>query len=77
MTQAEAAALLILASRISDRVSLSSPESAVEQIVALCRRFPLFVERLRTRQRQRVPLDKIKDEVRCPGFTARDLETAF
>jgi hypothetical protein len=60
--EAEAAALLIWAGRISDRMSLSSPENAVEQIVALCRRFPLFVERLRTRQRQRVPLEKIKDE---------------
>lgn len=60
--EAEAAGLLILANRISDRISLSSPENAVEQIVVLCRRFPLFVERLRTRQRQRVPLEKIKDE---------------
>jgi hypothetical protein len=60
--EAEAAGLLILANRISDRISLISPENAVEQIVVLCRRFPLFVERLRTRQRQRVPLEKIKDE---------------
>lgn len=59
--EAEAAALLILVNRVSDRISLSSPENAVDQVVALCRRFPLFAERLRIRQRQRTPFD-IKDE---------------
>ncbi|MDF0492252.1 hypothetical protein [Bradyrhizobium yuanmingense] len=59
--EAEAAALLILVNRVSDRISLSSPDNAVDQIVALCRRFPLFAERLRIRQRQRAPL-VIKDE---------------
>jgi hypothetical protein len=59
--EAEAAALLILVSHVSDRISLSSPENAVDQIVVLCRRFPLFAERLRIRQRQRTPFE-IKDE---------------
>ncbi|MCW5691012.1 MAG: hypothetical protein KIT48_01465 [Pseudolabrys sp.] len=59
--EAEAAALLILVSRVSGRITLSSPENAVDQIVVLCRRFPLFVERLRIRQRQR-PSFEIKDE---------------
>ncbi|MCP1830714.1 hypothetical protein J2R76_007414 [Bradyrhizobium sp. USDA 4532] len=59
--EAEAAALLILVNRVSDRISLSSPDNAVDQIVALCRRFPLFAERLRIRQRQRAPV-VIKDE---------------
>jgi hypothetical protein len=51
--ESEAAALLILVNRVSDRISLSSPDNAVDRIVALCRRFPLFAERLRIRQRQR------------------------
>jgi hypothetical protein len=59
--ESEAAALLILVNRVSDRISLSSPDNAVDRIVALCRRFPLFAERLRIRQRQRASL-VIKDE---------------
>ncbi|WP_156332513.1 transposase [Rhodopseudomonas sp. AAP120] len=59
--EAEAAALLILVNRVSDRISLSSPDNAVDQIVALCRRFPLFAERLRSRQQHRAPFE-IKDE---------------
>ncbi|MCP3385989.1 hypothetical protein NLM31_36955 [Bradyrhizobium sp. CCGUVB4N] len=58
---AEAAALAVLTSRILDRISLGKPDDAVEQIVTLCRRFPLFAERLRSRQRQRAPFD-VKDE---------------
>lgn len=59
--EAEAAALLILVNRASDRLSLSSPGNAVEQIVALCRRFPLFAERLGSRHKQRAPFE-ITDE---------------
>ncbi len=59
--EAEAAALLVLIGRVSDRISLTSPETAVDQVVALCRRFPLFAERLRVRQRQRPNFD-ITDE---------------
>lgn len=59
--ESEAAALLILVNRVSDRISLSSSDNSVDRIVALCRRFPLFAERLRIRQRQRASL-VIKDE---------------
>ena len=51
---AEAATLYILARRITDAVSLASPEvSPADRIVSLCRRFPLFIERLQRRQRGR------------------------
>ena len=53
---AEAATLLLVASRAIDRIALGSSEATPEdRIVSLCRRFPLFVERLQKRQRSRPP----------------------
>jgi hypothetical protein len=50
----EAATLLSLVGRLIDGIVLGgSDNSPVERIVALCRRFPLFVERLQKRQRGR------------------------
>jgi hypothetical protein len=52
----EAATFAILAHRTVDRITFDSPETSPEErIVILCRRFPLFVERLQTRQRGRLP----------------------
>jgi len=51
---AEAAALVVMAGRMTDRVQLtSSGTSPVDLITALCRRLPLLVERLGNRQRKR------------------------
>jgi len=51
---AEAGALYIVAQRITNAVSLASPDvSPADRIMKLCRRFPLFVERLQRRQRGR------------------------
>jgi hypothetical protein len=59
---AEAAALAVLARRATDHIVLGSAETTPEdRIVALCRRFPLFVDRLQVRQRGRAPL-AVKDE---------------
>lgn len=59
---AEAAALVVLANRAAERAALASDEiSPEERIVALCRRFPLFVERLQHRQRNR-PIFGVDDE---------------
>jgi REase_DpnII-MboI len=59
---AEAAALVVLANRAAERAALASDEiSPEERIVALCRRFPLFVDRLQDRQRSR-PTFAVDDE---------------
>lgn len=59
---AEAATLAILAHRAVDRIALGSSEGSIEEhIVALCRRFPLLVDRLQSRQRNRPPFS-IEDE---------------
>ena len=59
---AEAAALVVLANRAAERAALASDEiSPEERIVALCRRFPLFVDRLQDRQRSR-PSFAVDDE---------------
>lgn len=54
---AEAAGLYIVLKRGIDRLALESMSDTkpVDRIVALCRRFPLFVERLQIRQRNRSP----------------------
>lgn len=53
---ADAAAVVTLLKKAMDRVSLLSADTGVEdRIVAICRRFPLFVEQLQTRQRRRAP----------------------
>lgn len=52
---AEAATILILLRRIMSRIVINTRKSApAELVVSLCRRFPLFVERLQRRQRGRV-----------------------
>ena len=59
---AEAAALAVLARRATDQIVLGSPETTPEdRIIALCRRFPLFVDRFQVRQRGRAPL-AVNDE---------------
>jgi hypothetical protein len=59
---AEAAALVVMAGRVTDRVQLTSAGTpSVDLIGALCRRFPLLVERLRKRQRKRAPI-VVRDE---------------
>ena len=74
--EAEAAALLIFVNRVSDRISLNSPENAVDQVIALCRRFPLFAERLRIRRGNEHRLtSKMSD--RCSGLAARYFEAPF
>lgn len=53
---AEAATLAIVAQRAVDRITFGSTEATPEErIVVLCRRFPLLVERLHSRQRARSP----------------------
>jgi len=59
--EAEAAALLVLATRLTDGAALSSPDDPVARIITVCRRFPLFADQLRSRQRSRPPFE-IKDE---------------
>lgn len=59
---AEAAALAVLATRAGERAALAADETSPEdRIVALCRRFPLFVDRLQNRQRGRDPFS-VDDE---------------
>jgi REase_DpnII-MboI len=58
----EAATLFVSLQRIRDKISLISEASTpADRILTLCRRFPLLVERLQTRQRGRAPLE-IADE---------------
>jgi hypothetical protein len=59
---AEAATILISFQRIIDRIALGSRETTpTERVLSLCRRFPLFVERLQKRQRNR-PSFSVSDE---------------
>jgi hypothetical protein len=59
---AEAATVLVILQRTIDRVSLGSEAvSPTDRIIALCRRFPLLVQRLQQRQRGRLPFT-VKDE---------------
>jgi hypothetical protein len=60
---AEAAGLYVVLKRCIDRLTLGSTLDAnpVEKVVALCRRFQLFVERLQVRQRNR-PSYAVADE---------------
>ncbi|MBI1204956.1 MAG: transposase [Rhodopseudomonas sp.] len=51
---AEAAAIAVIGQRVVDRLTFGSSEtSPVERVIGLWRRFPLFVERLQSRQRSR------------------------
>jgi hypothetical protein len=59
---AEASTVFILFNRVIDRIALVGGETTpVDMVMGLCRRFPLFVERLRNRQRNRDPV-AIEDE---------------
>ncbi len=58
----EAATLFVELQRIRDKISLSSQASTpTDRVLTLCRRFPLFIERLQKRQRGRASLN-IADE---------------
>jgi hypothetical protein len=57
----EAVTSSIIAHRVSERPIVSSSDDPVELIVSHCRRFPLFVRQLATRQRSRPPFD-VQDE---------------
>jgi hypothetical protein len=59
---AESSAIWIVVRRAIDGLVLVSDEATpLQRIIILCRRFPLFVERLQNRQRGRAPY-QIKDE---------------
>lgn len=58
---AEAAAVLVLLERAINRAGLAASDDPMARVVSLCRRFPLFVERLQARQRNR-PAFEVQDE---------------
>lgn len=58
---AEAAGVFVLLQRAVNRAALGTSEDSVERVVSLCKRLPMFVERLQKRQRSRVPIE-VKDE---------------
>lgn len=62
-TASEAAAALVLATRLIDSVTVGrrGSVSPVELIVGLCRRFPLFTRQLQSRHNSRPPLE-VNDE---------------
>src|SRR3990167_944490 len=59
----EAAAALVLAQRVTDRVGVmaGAASSSRDVVLALCRRFPLFAKQLTVRHGSRAPV-KIQDE---------------
>jgi hypothetical protein len=58
---AEAAGVLVMLQRAVSRAGVAASYDPVARVIALCRRFPLFVERLQYRQRSR-PSVEVKDE---------------
>jgi hypothetical protein len=58
---ADAATLAVLATRAAERAAFANGTNVEDKIVALCRRFPLFVDRLQNRQRGRSPFS-LNDE---------------
>jgi hypothetical protein len=58
---AEAAGLFVLLTRAISRATIAGTDDPAALVTGLCRRFPLFVERLQRRQRSRVPVE-VKDE---------------
>lgn len=58
---AEAAGVLVMLERAVSRAGVAASDDPVTRVVALCRRFPLFVERLQRRQQGR-PAVEVKDE---------------
>lgn len=58
----EAAATVVLANRVVDQIAIMDrADNSIDLILSLCRRFPLFVERIQDRQRNRAPYE-IADE---------------
>ncbi len=58
---AEAASVLVLLQRAVSRAGVAASDDPVARVIGLCRRFPLFVERLQHRQRSRTVVE-VKDE---------------
>lgn len=58
---ADAAAVIVLLERAISRAGLTARDDPMARVVSLCRRFPLFVERLQARQRNRAALE-VQDE---------------
>lgn len=58
---ADAAGVLVLLQRAISRAGIAASHDPVARVVGLCRRFPLFVERLQHRQRRR-PAMGVADE---------------
>lgn len=58
---AEAAGVLVLLDRAIRRAAIMGNDDPVARVVELCRRFPLLVERLQRRQRNRPPVE-VRDE---------------
>lgn len=58
----DAASIYITLKRLVDNMALGGGSaSTIDRVLTLCRRFPLFVEQLKQRQRQRLPLS-VTDE---------------
>lgn len=74
---AEAAALFVVVQRTIDRIALGENQaSAEERIITLCRRFPLFVERLQNRHRRRASFE-VADEYDVQDFLHAILKLHF
>lgn len=73
---AEAAGLYVVLKRAVDRETLTSDVDALAKLIALCRRFPLFVERVGIRQRSRPPVT-IVDEYDVQDFLHAILKLHF
>lgn len=58
---AEAGGLLVLLTRAISRGTVVGKDDPAARVVGLCRRFPLFVDQLQKRQRNRAPME-VKDE---------------
>lgn len=58
---ADAAGVLVMLERAIHRAGLAANDDPIARVVSLCRRFPLFVERLQARQRSR-PAFEVQDE---------------
>jgi hypothetical protein len=58
---ADAASVLVLLQRAVSRAGVATSDDPAARVVGVCRRFPLFVERLKSRQRSRPALE-VKDE---------------
>lgn len=73
---AEAASVLVLLQRAVSRAGVAASDDPVARVVGLCRRFPLFVERLQHRQRSRPAVD-VKDEYDVQDLLYAVLKLSF